>query len=161
MCHQWGIYWQLKRLRLQGFFSFEDFICLLMRDREKERGRDTVRGRSRLHAGEPDVGLDPGSPGSRPGLKAALNRWATRASPRVYLIPVPFCSLNTPGLFRMHSTTWMSWPLTCSPAGLSMLTRLWRKGIMSTSVSWTSRTWQRHTTRNWRRPMTCSSSSRT
>ena len=29
---------------------------------------------------EPDVGLDPGSPGSHPGLKAALNRCATRAA---------------------------------------------------------------------------------
>ena len=39
---------------------------------------DTGRGRSRLHAGRPNVGLDPGSPGSRPGLKVALNRCATR-----------------------------------------------------------------------------------
>ena len=42
--------------------------------RERERGRDTGRRRSRLHAGsmnqEPDVGLDPGSPGSRPRPKA-------------------------------------------------------------------------------------------
>ena len=45
-----------------------------MRDTERERGRDTGRGRSRLHAGSPDVGLDPGSPGSDPGLKAAPNR---------------------------------------------------------------------------------------
>ena len=29
---------------------------------------------------EPDVGLNPGSPGSHPGLKAALNRWATGAA---------------------------------------------------------------------------------
>ena len=29
---------------------------------------------------EPDVGLDPGSPGSRSGLKAALNCWATTAA---------------------------------------------------------------------------------
>ena len=41
-----------------------------MRDRERERGKDTGRGRNR----EPDVGLDPGSPGSGPGLKVALNR---------------------------------------------------------------------------------------
>ena len=34
-----------------------------MRDRERERGRDIGSGRSRLHA-EPDVGLDPGIPGS-------------------------------------------------------------------------------------------------
>ena len=41
-----------------------------MRNRERERGRDTGRGRSRLHAGEPDVGIDLGSPGSGPWLKA-------------------------------------------------------------------------------------------
>ena len=29
---------------------------------------------------EPDMGLDPGSPGSRPGLQAALNRCATGAA---------------------------------------------------------------------------------
>ena len=37
---------------------------------ERERGRDAGRGRSRLHAREPDLGLDPGSPGLCPGLKA-------------------------------------------------------------------------------------------
>ena len=54
-----------------------------MRDTEKERerGRDTGRGRSRLHAGspvwdsilgrrEPSVGLNPGTPGSHPEPKA-------------------------------------------------------------------------------------------
>ena len=29
---------------------------------------------------EPDVGLDPGSPGSHPGLQAALNRFTTGAA---------------------------------------------------------------------------------
>ena len=55
-----------------------------MRDaeRERERGRDTGRGRSRPHAWSLMwVGLDPRSPGSHPGLKAALNRWATWACP--------------------------------------------------------------------------------
>ena len=45
-----------------------------MRDTERERGRDTGRGRSRLHAGSPMwdsiLGLDPGTPGSCPGPKA-------------------------------------------------------------------------------------------
>ena len=42
------------------------------RERERgERGRDTGRGRSRLHApGARRVGFDPGSPGSHPGPKA-------------------------------------------------------------------------------------------
>ena len=30
---------------------------------------------------EPDTELDPGSPGSRPGPKAVLNRWTTGATP--------------------------------------------------------------------------------
>ena len=54
-----------------------------MRDthRERERGRDTGRGRSRLHTGSPMwdsiLGLqDPACP----GLKAALNCWATGAA---------------------------------------------------------------------------------
>ena len=42
-----------------------------MKDRERERGRDTGRGESRLLAGSlPDVGLNPRAPGSRPELKA-------------------------------------------------------------------------------------------
>ena len=44
-----------------------------MKDTQRKKSRDTGRGRNRLHA-VPDVGLDPGSPGSGPGLKAALNR---------------------------------------------------------------------------------------
>ena len=37
-----------------------------MRDAERKRGRDSGRGRSR----QPDARLDPGTPGSLPGLKA-------------------------------------------------------------------------------------------
>ena len=40
------------------------------RERERERGRDTGRGKSQVPCREPDVGLDPGPPGSHPGLKA-------------------------------------------------------------------------------------------
>ena len=49
-----------------------------MRDtqRERERGRERQRHRQREKQApcrELDVGLDPGSPESGPGLKAALN----------------------------------------------------------------------------------------
>ena len=37
---------------------------------ERERGRDTGRGEAGSMHREPDVGFDPGSPGSRPGPKA-------------------------------------------------------------------------------------------
>ena len=45
-----------------------------MRDthRERERQRHKQREKQALHR-EPDVGLDPRSPGSYPGLKAVLN----------------------------------------------------------------------------------------
>ena len=52
-----------------------------MRDRERERQRHRQREREKqAPCREPEVGLDPRSPGSRPGLKAALNQ-ATRAAP--------------------------------------------------------------------------------
>ena len=56
-----------------------------MGDTERERGRDTGRGRSRLHARSPTwdlirdslldsiPGLNPRTPGSGPGLKVAPN----------------------------------------------------------------------------------------
>ena len=49
-----------------------------MRDRQRERERERERQRHRQREKqalyrEPDMGLDPGSPGSHPGLKAALN----------------------------------------------------------------------------------------
>ena len=47
------------------------FIYLFMRNRERERERERERQREKqVPCREPDVGLDPGSPGSRLGLKA-------------------------------------------------------------------------------------------
>ena len=51
------------------FHFFKDFIYLLMRDREREKQRHREREKQ-APCREPDVGLEPGSPGSRPGLKA-------------------------------------------------------------------------------------------
>ena len=48
-----------------------------MTDTERQRHRQ--RGKPALFR-EPDMGLDPGSPGSHPRMKAALNRWAPRAA---------------------------------------------------------------------------------
>ena len=44
-----------------------------MRGTERERGRDRQREKQ-APCRDLGVGLDPGSPGSCPGLKAALNR---------------------------------------------------------------------------------------
>ena len=43
-----------------------------MRDTERERKRHRQREKQ-APCKEPDMRLDPGSPGSHPGLKAALN----------------------------------------------------------------------------------------
>ena len=63
-----------------GLFIFKkkDFIYLFMRGTEREREKQRLRQRKKQAPyREPDVGLDPKSPGSRPGLKVALNHWAT------------------------------------------------------------------------------------
>ena len=53
----------------------KDFIYLFMRDTKRERERQRHRQREKqAPCREPVVGLDPGSPGPRLGLKAALNR---------------------------------------------------------------------------------------
>ena len=50
-----------------------------MRDTERRRQRHRQREKQ-APCRKPDVGLDPGSTGSRPGLQAALNRCATGAA---------------------------------------------------------------------------------
>ena len=52
-----------------------------MRDTERERVRQRHKQKKKqAPCREPDTGLHPGCPRSGPGLKAALNRWATRAA---------------------------------------------------------------------------------
>ena len=53
------------------FVFFKDFIYSFMRDtgqRQRHRQRE-----KQAPCREPNVGLDPGTPGSHPGLKAVLN----------------------------------------------------------------------------------------
>ena len=61
------------------FLFFKDFIYLFMINIERERQRHRQREKQ-APCGKSEVRLDPGSPGSGPGLKATLNRWATRAA---------------------------------------------------------------------------------
>ena len=61
----------------QVLFFFKDFIYLFIRERERERKRERkAETQAKGEAGSmqvPDMVLDSGSPGSHPGLKAALN----------------------------------------------------------------------------------------
>ena len=47
---------------------------MIVIQRERERQRHNRQREKQAPCRKPDVGLDPGSPGSHPGLKAALNR---------------------------------------------------------------------------------------
>ena len=57
---------------------------------------------------EPDVGLDPWSPGSDPGLKVVLNRWTTGAAPQVEFL---CSSLEVDFFFFL----WKLWSLLLRP----------------------------------------------
>ena len=53
------------------FFNFYLFMIVTHREREREREAETqAEGEAGSMHREPDVGFDPGSPGSRPGPKA-------------------------------------------------------------------------------------------
>ena len=67
---------------LQYHLFFEDFIYSWETQRERQRHRQREK---QAPCREPDVGLDPGFPGSCPGLKAVLNCWATRAALQYHL----------------------------------------------------------------------------
>ena len=51
-------------------FIFFLRFYIFIHERHRERQRHTGRGRSRLPAGTPDAGLDPGTPESCPEPKA-------------------------------------------------------------------------------------------
>ena len=66
--------------QIQVLFFKKDFIYLFMKDRERERGRDIGRGRSRLHAGSPMWDSILGLQDHALGQRQPLNHWATQAS---------------------------------------------------------------------------------
>ena len=70
------------------FFIFLKFFLKILFIHERHTQRERQRHRQREKQApfrEPDLGLDPWSPGSGPGLKAALNRCATWAAPEQIL----------------------------------------------------------------------------
>ena len=72
-----------------------------MRDRDRDREKDRERQRHRQREKqaprrEPDAGLDPGTLGSHPGLKAALNHlgcpWTCLVE-QFLVLPLEFCRI--------------------------------------------------------------------
>ena len=113
-------WWQVGD-EVNFFFIFKilflRFIYLFTRD--TETGRDTGRGRSRLHAGSPYVGLDPRTPGSRPGPKAGAKPLSQPGIPSsCFLQPSPPGSFPPSGLcFRSYCLLRSSvFPCVCGNA---------------------------------------------
>ena len=63
---------KLQKYTLFIYLFKRFYLFIHERHRDRERDRDTGRGR-RGSMQEPDVGFDPGTPGSRPRLKASTN----------------------------------------------------------------------------------------
>ena len=62
---------KIRKLRPKEIFFFKDFIYSSMIDTEREGEAETqAEGEAGSMHRVPDVGFDPGSPGSRPGPKA-------------------------------------------------------------------------------------------
>ena len=87
-------------LSLKLFF-FKDFIYLFMRDKQRHRQRE-----KQAPCGEPDAGLDPRTPGSRPEPEAD----APPLSP-------PGCSYPAPSPRRQETTSQHSIGLPAGGAG--------------------------------------------
>ena len=66
MCHS-----QMPRVSFFSFFNSYLFMIVTHREREREREAETqAEGDAGSMHRKPNVGFDPGSPGSRPGPKA-------------------------------------------------------------------------------------------
>ena len=70
------------------------------REREREREAETqAEGEAGFMHREPDVGFDPGSPGSRPGPKAGAKQLRHPGIPQHLSLNIPYLYLNNLGRF--------------------------------------------------------------
>ena len=70
-----------------GVFFFNFFLFMIVTEREREREAETqAEGEAGSMHWEPDVGFDPGSPGSRPGPKAGAKPLRHPGIPHFFII---------------------------------------------------------------------------
>ena len=81
---------------------FKDFIYLFMRNTHREREREREGGRDteekQAPSRKPDVGLDPGTPGSCPGLKAGTKPLSHPGIPGLSPFVLLFCTGVSPSV---------------------------------------------------------------
>ena len=89
-------------------FIFKDFIYVYQREKEKQRHRQREK---QAPCWEPDVGLDPGTPGSRPGPKAGAKPLShPRIPSHVVLITICFIMSEAEHLFIcLKALPWGAW----------------------------------------------------
>ena len=79
------IWWPSKTIDYN--FFFKDFMYLFMIVTQREREAETqAEGEAGSMHREPDVGFDPGSPGSRPGPKAGAKPLRHPGIPYLFFI---------------------------------------------------------------------------
>ena len=71
-------------------YIFLKILFIYSWETDRERGRDTGRGRNRLQCRERDVGFDPGTPGSRPGPMAGSKPLNNPGIPICYILMKKF-----------------------------------------------------------------------
>ena len=81
-------------------FFFLRFYLFIHRDTHRERQKHRQREKQ-APLREPDVGLDPGSSGSYPGLQAALNRCTTGVALALLFFSPPVSVLIDDSSFPM------------------------------------------------------------
>ncbi|XP_048961499.1 transmembrane protein 39A isoform X3 [Canis lupus baileyi] len=94
----WVLCWTL--VNLFRSHSVLNLLFLGYPDTQRERQRHRQREKQ-APCREPDVGLDPGSPGSHPRLQAALNRCATGAACICYFSYLNLCLQNDRFIYNM------------------------------------------------------------
>ena len=79
----------ILKIYFQNFFKIYLFIYLFTIDVERERERHRHRRREKqAPCREPNVGLDPGTPGSRPGPKAGAKPLSHPGIPCTFILIV-------------------------------------------------------------------------
>ena len=90
-CHMISLMWNLRnktnkkrQTKTNSFFFLK--IYLFMIDIERERERQRHRREKQAPCQEPDMGLDPRTPGSRPGPKAGVKPLRHPGIPKVLFV---------------------------------------------------------------------------
>ena len=65
-------------------FFFNFYLFMIVTERERERAETQAEGEAGSMHREPDVGFDPGSPGSRPGPRAGTKPLHPPGIPQLY-----------------------------------------------------------------------------